>query len=77
VGEYEETYFRIYEVVSKIGKDKHIELSLEVYKSLGVFRNIVELVAGINLKSLNVFIKSYEYNKNQEDHIFLTKLLKS
>mmetsp|Transcript_23828 Transcript_23828/g.26452 ORF Transcript_23828/g.26452 Transcript_23828/m.26452 type:complete len:223 (+) Transcript_23828:209-877(+) len=74
---FEDTYFKIYEVVSKINNSTSISLSLEVYKSLSSLKNIIELVAGINLKKLSVFIKSYEYDKNQDDHIFLTKILKS
>jgi len=73
----EETYFKIYQVMSKINSTTNICLSLEVYKSISCFKNIVELVSGINLTKLTIFIKSYEYDKNQEDHIFLTKLLKS
>lgn len=74
---FEDTYFKIYEVVSKIDSSSSISLSLEVYKSLSSLKNIIELVAGINLVKLSVFIKSYDYDKNQEDHIFLTKILKT
>lgn len=35
------------------------------------------MAAGINLKSLNVFIKSFDYDKNQADHTFLTGVLKT
>ena len=74
---FEDTYFKIYEVVSKIQKNTSISLSLEVYKSLKSLKNIIELVAGINLNRLSVFIKSYDYDKNQDDHIFLSKILKN
>lgn len=74
---FEQTHFKIYEVISKINKSTDISLSLEIYKSISSLKNIIELVAGINLIKLSVFIKSYEYDKNQEDHIFLTKLLKT
>ena len=74
---FEDTYFKIYEVVSKINSSTNISISLEVYKSLNSLKNIIELVAGINLKKFSVFIKSYDYDKNQEDHIFLSKILKT
>lgn len=74
---YEETSFKIYEAVSKISPGTSISLSLEIYKSISSLKNIIELVASINLIKLSIYIKSYEYDKNQEDHIFLTKLLKT
>ena len=72
---FEQTYFKIYEAISKINRSTEISLSLEIYQSVSSLKNIIELVAGINLTKLSLFIKSFEYDKNQEDHNFIKYIL--